>query len=61
MRKTLNKREVIKILEDNGYKKVKQTGGHMHYVNSLGKLAIVNQQPNKMVVQRMFKELGIAY
>lgn len=54
---TYNKREIRRILKDNGYKLHHQSGSHLIYKNEQGRhLAITVDNCNKMVFQRLVKE-----
>lgn len=59
IKKTYTFRDVERILKDNGYEKVSSRGSHMKYENSEGKHITMNIKPNRMVVQRVFKDFNL--
>lgn len=55
---TYSKRELQKILKENGYNYVRQTGGHMIYSNGSHSIP-VTLKPNKMLALRILKQCNI--
>lgn len=57
---TYNKREVHRILRDNGWDLDRTKGGHAIYKNAKNQhLTIAYGKCNKMVLQRLMKQYGI--
>ena len=57
--KVLNKREFVNLLLDNGFYFLRRgKGDHSLYTNGSYKV-VVSNPPNRMVVRRTCKELGI--
>lgn len=49
-------RQAERILVDNGYKKDRIRGGHIHYVNAEGNRIVVNTGLHHLVWRRIVKE-----
>lgn len=52
---TTEYRKFEEVLKNNGYVKIRTSGGHNIYSNGKNTISI-NQKPNKMVVRRLIKE-----
>ena len=60
MRRSFNKRQVIRILNKNGWEYHHATGSHLIYRNSKNQhIAIPLVHLNEMVMQRIFREYNI--
>ena len=53
--KTLNRREIEKMLKKNGWEFCRQSGGHVIYKKENDTLAIGICNCNKMITQRLIK------
>ena len=58
--KTLNRREIEKMLKKNGWVFCRQTGGHAIYKKGDDTLAIGLSNCNKMITQRLIKTYNLA-
>ena len=56
---TINKRDVLKILKNNGYVFDHQTGSHSIYKNGKRHMAVNVNKCNKMIMQRLIKEYNL--
>ena len=57
---TYNKRDVQRILKNNGWKFERKTGSHCIYGNANGQhITVTVDRPNKMVFQRLIKEYNL--
>lgn len=61
--KALTTRDAIKILRDNGFEYVRQTGDHLIYKNANGNMvSITNGKPlSQKTWKRECKKVGIVY
>ena len=57
---TYNKRDIQRILKDNGWNFHHQKGGHVIYKNGNGEhLTIAISKCNKMIMQRLIKQYSL--
>ncbi len=52
----VDKKQFFKILHNNGYKVIRNSGGHRIWSNGKRTLSINAVNPNRMVMQRLIKE-----
>jgi predicted RNA binding protein YcfA (HicA-like mRNA interferase family) len=62
--KAVSARELIKILEKIGYKKIRQKGSHISFANEFGKIVVIPFHSNKKIDKGLLlkiikKELGL--
>jgi predicted RNA binding protein YcfA (HicA-like mRNA interferase family) len=57
--KTFTKREVQKILKNNGFTYVSENGNRCKYKRG-NEILMINPEPNKMIFNRLIKEYNLA-
>lgn len=56
-----SKRDIQKILKDNGWKLTRQSGSHRIYINTSNQHMSIPRSCNNVIMLRLFKQYGIAY
>lgn len=58
LKKQWTKREIDKLLKENGYaiKKGRGKGTHRIYINSFGDIISIPKSRNRMIIKRLIKE-----
>lgn len=57
--KKIDRKHFFQLLHANGYKVIRNSGGHRIWSNGKRTLSINAVNPNRMVMQRLIKEYGL--